>query len=599
MSLAWEKFKNYSYRAYKCVTVKGPMYSARRLKFYLVQHHKRAQICNRHEISAKERFDQENYDFPKKITFSILVPLYNTKKEFLDDLIQSVQKQTYPHWELCLADASDDPSVGVEKNVAAYMKHDHRIRYTQIPNLGISENTNECMKLATGDYFSLLDHDDVLHPSALFYVMKAICEEDADFIYTDEASFESPDLSKLVTMNFKPDFSPDYLCGVNYICHLTTFSRELQQQVGEFRPECNGSQDYDMILRLTEKAKHIVHIPKLLYFWRIHPQSTAGGVEAKPYCISAAIRALEDHYKRLGIQATVEESGIMPTTYRTHFAIIGEPLISIIIPNKDNIDTLETCVSSILNLSTYKNYEILVVENNSEEDKTFQYYEELKKRDSRIQVITYQGSFNYSKINNFAVQYAKGEHLLFLNNDTQVIAPDWLQEMLGYSQREDVGGVGAKLNYPDDTIQHAGVVVGLGGYAAHAHRNFTRESVGYIYRIILPNNFSACTAACLMMKKSVFLEVGGFTEEFTVAYNDVDLCLKVRETNRYIVYTPYAELYHYESKTRGDDNADSEKTKRFNREKALFAKRWHDILEKGDPFYNVNLTLSAEDFSLR
>ena len=531
--------------------------------------------------------------------FSILTPLYNTSETFLREMIESVLAQTYENWELCLADGSDDVHSYVERIVREYMVRDNRSRprivYKRLAeNKGISENTNACLAMAGGNYIGLLDHDDFLHPEALYLYAKEILDRGADFLYSDEAKF-CETINDAYEPFYKPDFSPDYLRTVNYICHLTVFSRKLYEQVGGFRKEFDGSQDYDMVLRLTEKAQHIVHVPKVLYYWRAHAQSTAQDVHAKDYCIDAAKRALAEHLKRVGLKGTVEDSSVFGW-YRMKYEIVGEPLVSIIIPNKDNIEMLKRCIDSILLRSSCQNFEIIVVENNSEQQSTFQYYETLT--DERISVVKWDGEFNYPAINNFGASFAKGEYILLLNNDTEVIAPDWLQEMLMFAQRKDVGAVGAKLYYPDDTVQHAGVILGVGGVAGHSHKHFSRKSPGYFGRLVLAQNLSAVTAACMMMPKTVFDEVGGLDEAYKVAFNDVDLCMKIRKAGYLIVYTPYAELYHYESVSRGYEDT-PEKVARFNGEIRRFMDLWGDELSAGDPCYNENLSLEHEDFRLR
>ena len=531
--------------------------------------------------------------------FSILTPLYNTPEVFLREMIESVLAQTYENWELCLADGSDDAHAYVERVVREYMAHDNRSRprivYKRLAeNKGISENTNACLAMAGGDYIALLDHDDILHPEALYLYTKEILECGAEFLYSDEAQFHET-INDAYDPFYKPDFSPDYLRSLNYICHLTAFSRNLYEQVGGFRNEFDGSQDYDMVLRLAEKAQHIVHVPKVLYYWRAHAQSTAQDVRAKDYCIDASKRALAEHLKRVGLKGTVEDSPVFGW-YRMKYEIESEPLISIIIPNKDNIEMLRRCIDSILLRSSYQNFEIIVVENNSEQQSTFQYYEALT--DERISVVRWMREFNYPAINNFGATFAKGEYILLLNNDTEVIAPDWLQEMLMFAQRKDVGAVGAKLYYPDDTVQHAGVILGIGGVAGHSHKHFSKKSPGYFGRLVLVQNLSAVTAACMMMPKKVFDEVGGLDEAYRVAFNDVDLCMKIRKADYWIVYTPYAELYHYESVSRGYEDT-PEKMERFNREAKWFKSLWSDELAAGDPYYNENLSLVYEDFRLR
>lgn len=542
---------------------------------------------------------QQKAAFPKDIKFSILVPLYNTPEQFLREMIASVQHQTYTNWELCLADGSDDQHPEVGELVQKLAQEDPRIRYKKLEeNMGISGNTNACLDMATGDYIGLFDHDDLLHPSALYENMVAICEKDADFIYTDETTFQNTPKDAYCP-NFKPDFAPDTLRSNNYICHFTVFSRELQQKVGKFRPECDGSQDYDMVLRLTEQAKHIVHIPKLLYYWRCHVASVASDISAKPYVIDAAHKAVSDHLKRIGLEGEVLDASV-PSMYHVKYAIPDPKLVSIVICTKDHRHDLKTCVDSILQKTTYPNYEIVIVENNSTEPETFEYYKELEKN-PLIRVVTWVSptkEFNYSAINNYGVEQSKGDYVLLLNNDTEVITPNWLEEMVMFVQRSDVGAAGAMLYYPDDTVQHAGVGIGLLGLAAHLHRNFPRNHPGYMSRMSYAQDLSAVTAACIMVRRDVWNEIHGLDETFKVAFNDIDLCMRIRKAGYLIVFTPFAELYHYESKSRGlEDNP--EKQKRFAGEIQRFTKRWKKELDAGDPYYNPNLSLDSEDFSVR
>lgn len=549
------------------------------------------------KVSDEELSRQRRAVFNKDITISIVVPLYNTPEDFLSELIESVQAQTYPKWNLCFADGSDAEHDKVGAIVAKYQKEDSRILYKRLSeNKGIAGNSNAALSMATGDYIALLDHDDMLPPNALYECMRVIEEQDADFIYTDEMIF-ADNIDNPTFVHLKPDFSIDMLRSQNYICHLSVFSSELQKKVGGFSENHNGSQDYDLILRLTEQAKNIVHISKVLYYWRNHAGSVASDVSVKPYCMESAKLALSDHLERMNLEGEVVDSKIL-STYKINYAIKGEPLISILIPSKDHTDDLELCISSILERSDYYNYEIIVIENNSVELQTFDYYESLKKRDSRIKVINWDGPFNYSAINNFGATHALGEYYLLLNNDVEILSPRWLQEMLMFAQRSDVGAVGAMLYYPDDTIQHAGVVVGLGGGAGHSHKGYPRGSIGYVHRLAVAQNYSACTAACLMVSKDAWDKVGGLDEKFVVAFNDVDFCLRLREAGYLIVFTPYAELYHYESKSRGYETT-PEKKARFAREKQMLQSRWKNIMEEGDPFYNPNLTLDYEDFSLK
>ena len=550
--------------------------------------------------NAEERRREEETVFPREIKISVLVPLYNTPEKFLREMIDSVVTQTYKNWELCLADGSDDKHTDVGRICQEYIEKDSRIKYQKIEkNLGISGNTNVCFSMATGNFIGLFDHDDVMHPSLLFECVKTVCEKDADYVYTDEATFTSPNLDDLIVLHFKPDYSPDNLRANNYICHFSMFDADLLKKTGLFRPEYDGSQDHDMILRLTEEAKHVCHIPKILYYWRSHPNSVAADIGAKTYAIDAAKRAVHDHMRDYyGIEVEVESTRAFPTIFQIKYPINGEPLISIVIPNKDHVEDLRRCITSIEKKSTWKNYEIVVVENNSVEQSIRDYYKELES-DPKVKIVTYEGGFNYSRINNVGVKETKGEYLLFLNNDTEVISPDWMEQLLMYAQRKDVGAVGAKLYYADNTIQHAGVVIGLGAHrsAGHTHYKMPREHLGYMGRLCYAQDVTAVTGACLMVKKSIYEEVNGLDESFTISLNDVDLCLKIREKGYLNIFTPFAELYHYESKTRGME--EGEKLRRYERECAHFRDKWKEQLDAGDPYYNPNFSLDYSDFTLR
>ncbi len=550
--------------------------------------------------SVAEREKEETTVFPKDVTFSILVPLYNTPERFLREMIESVTAQTYGKWELCLADGSDDAHDFVGRICQEYRQKDSRIKYQKlVKNEGISGNTNECYKMATGNYIALFDHDDLLHPCVLFAYMQAICEKDADYIYCDEATFKGNSINHMITMHFKPDYAPDNLLANNYICHFSVFSRELLESGELFRSQFDGSQDHDMILRLTAKAKHIVHVPRILYYWRSHKGSVASSIDAKTYAIDAAKGAVADHLTKLGYRNfEIESTRAFATIFRIKYELTSRPLVSIIIPNKDHVDDLSRCVESIINLSTYDNYEIVIVENNSETAEIRTYYEEIS-RHPRVQVVEYKGDFNYSKINNFGVQYAKGEYLLLLNNDTEVITPDWMEELLMYAMRKDVGVVGAKLYYPDKTIQHAGIVIGLGAHrtAGHTHYRIPEANVGYMGRLCYAQDVTAVTGACMMVSKALYEELGGLDESFTVALNDVDFCLRVREKGFLNIFTPFAELYHYESKSRGSDKKD-ERALRYQQESDRFRVKWADALAKGDPYYNPNFSLDHSDFTV-
>lgn len=593
------RYTHLACKGLKCLKQNGFKYTVKKIKQKLNSAKGYNNYAKQVVLSEKELNQQKNTKFSQNIMFSIVVPIYNTPEKFLCEMINSCIDQTYENWELCLADGSDGKHSYVEKIIKNYIKKDKRIKYKRLEeNGGISENTNECIRMSDGDYIALFDHDDLLHPSALFEYMKVIEKENADFIYSDEAVFEK-DLKDINTIHFKPDFAIDNLRTYNYICHFTVFKKSLLDKVGMFRKEFDGSQDHDMIFRLTEQAENIVHVPKVLYYWRSHPQSTSQDINSKSYAIDNGIKAVNEHLKRCNIDGFAQSSEEFPTIYRLTYEIKNNPMISILIPNKDNIKVLATCIDSIMQNSTYNNFEIIVIENNSTEKETFEYYKTLDKYNN-VKVVKYEsnGEFNYSSINNYGVKYAKGEHLLFLNNDVEVISPNWLQEMLMYSQRNDIGAVGAKLYYENETIQHAGVIIGIGGFAGHSHRHIDRRSGGYFSRCKIQQNLSAVTAACLMMRKNVFYEINGFDETFKVALNDVDLCLRIRKAGYLIAWTPYAELYHYESISRGYEDT-PEKQKRFEGEVRRFQDRWKNELEIGDPYYNPNLTLEAEDFSLK
>ncbi len=552
-------------------------------------------------ISTADRKAQLETKFDKNVKFSILVPLYNTNLRFLDEMIASVLAQTYEGWELCLADGSDAEHANVEKACRKYAARDLRIKYQRLEkNLGISGNTNACIDMATGDYIALFDHDDVLHPSALYEVMRAICDEGADYIYTDEATFMSPDLKNIITAHFKPDFAIDNLRANNYICHFSVFKREILDKVGLFRPEYDGSQDHDMILRLTSGAEKIVHIQKLLYFWRSHPMSVAQDINSKTYAIQAGKNAVHDSIAdTAGYESVVESTRAFPTIYRIKYEIKENELVSIIIPNKNHVRDLKRCINSILELTTYQNYEVIIVDNGSDDPDLFDYYKLLEGYPN-FKICSLDIPFNYSKLNNYAVDFASGKYYVLLNNDIEIITPEWIEEMLMFVQREDVSAAGIMLYYPNDTIQHAGVILGLGadGVAGHAFHKQPRNSIGYMGRLCYASNMSAVTAACMMVKADAYKAVGGFDEELGVAYNDIDLCMKLRAEGGLIVWTPFAEAYHYESQSRGTDMSPENKA-RFEREKAIFKKRWQAELEKGDPYYNPNFTLDRSDFSLK
>ena len=572
--------------------------------------------------AERARQMQESASFERQVLISILVPLYNTPRNYLKDMIDSVVNQTYPNWQLCLADGSDAEHAYVHDIVEEYRSRDDNLRerivYTKLEkNGGISANTNACLAISTGEFIAPFDHDDYLHPSVLYEYVKVINEQDADYLYCDETTFRDTDLNKFVTIHFKPDYAIDNLRANNYICHLSCFARTLLEGEDLYRSEFDGSQDHDMILRLTDKARKIVHVPKLLYYWRSHSGSTAGNIAAKTYAIDAAKGAVADHLRRHGYKNfKITSTRAFETIFKITYEIIGNPKVSIVIPSRDHEEDLRRCITSILDKSTYDNFEIIIVENGTSEEAALRYYSELLSGPykDRIRIIdadrdgadfdpAVRGAaqpFNYSRINNLGVQKASGEYILLLNNDTQVISVNWIEELLMYAQRPDVAAVGGKLYYPDKTIQHAGIVIGLGAHrtAGHTHYRQRRENLGYMGRLCYAQNVSAVTGACLMVKKALFEEAGGLDESFAVSLNDVDLCLKLRAMGYLNVFTPFSELFHYESVSRGLDDA-GEKAQRYNEESEHFRTKWKEVLEKGDPYYNPNFTLDRSDYSLK
>ena len=532
-------------------------------------------------------------------TISVCVPLYNTPEKFLRQLIRSLRRQSWPHWQLVLADASDadHPVPGrIARKAAA---RDSRILYTKLAeNGGISVNTRAALALATGDWVCLADHDDLLYPNALYEVARRAADG-ADLIYSDEIVL-SADLRHLVDYHFKPDFAPDYLRGCNYITHLAAFSRRLLDAAGGGPdPAYDGAQDYDLLLRLTERAKKVEHIPQALYIWRSHAGSTAQSIEAKPYALAAGCRAIQAHLDRVGLAGTVQSIPGCPGAYEVDYALTGHPLISVLIPNKDHVEDLSRCLTALYERAGYDNFEVIVIENNSTDPATFAFYEEAKARWPRLQVVTYQGPFNFSAINNFGRRFAHGEHLLLLNNDLEPLTDRFLDRMLQFSQRSDVGCVGAKLFYPDDTIQHGGVFLGIGGTAGHSHKSHPRASAGDLYRLAVPQNLMAVTGACLMVKASLYDACGGLDENrFAVAYNDIDLCLKLWQQGYTNVFTPFAQGYHYESKSRGLDTT-GENARRYEKEKAAFIEAYGALIQKGDPYYNPHFNLLFENYGLK
>lgn len=544
---------------------------------------------------AKDFKYQRTVEFDYNPKFSVVVPLYETDEKFLNELVESLQNQTYSNWELCFSDGSPDSS-RLKDIVGAMTAQDERIKYIAEEKgpLGISENTNQALKIATGDYIVLGDHDDLFTYDALYECVKVLNEKKVDVIYTDEDKVDMKG-KFFFDPHFKPDFNLGFLRSNNYICHMFVAAKALVDKVGPFKGEYNGAQDFDFILRCVEQADAVVHIPKILYHWRAHSGSTASAPEVKMYAYEAGKKAVEDHYKRLGIDANVEISEFLGY-YKSTFPVKDNPLVSIIIPNKDHVEDLDKCVESIKAKTDYDNYEIVIVENNSKSLDTFVHYKKYE-NSPNIRVVNWGKDFNYSAINNFGVKEAKGDYLLFLNNDIEVVSPEWLSHMLGYCQHKDVGAVGARLYYPDDTIQHVGVILGMGGVAGHAFSGLYEEEV-YRAKSKFVSDYSAVTAACMMVSRKYFEELGGFDETLAVSFNDIDLCLRLKKLGKRIVYNPYAILYHYESKSRGSENT-PEKQQRFEKEKEIFMERWGYVIRKGDPCYNPNLTLERQDFTYK
>lgn len=586
-------FKKYGFwatvkKCLKKIITKDPVRDSERANY---QEWIRQNEPNEEELKA-----QRNHKFKIEPKISIVVPMYNTKEEFFKDLVNCLKNQTYSNWELCLADGSPKTN----ENLKKYYEDDERIKYKLLEsNEGISGNTNEALKMVTGDYIGLLDHDDAIPIFALYEIVKCINENpEVEFIYTDEDKIENT-LENRCDPHFKPDFAPDTLSANNYITHFVIMKKELMvDKIGGFRDEYNGAQDFDLVLRASELTKNIVHISKVLYHWRVHNESTAKVADAKPYAYEAGKRAAQDHITRMGRKGTADFGNDIPGVYEIEYDVIGNPKVNILIPNKDGIKFLKKCVNSILEKTTYKNYEIDIIENNSEEKETFEYYEELKKND-KIKILTYpEKGFNYSKIINYGVKNVDGEFVMQLNNDTELLTPNWLELMVGFAQRKDVGGVGVKMYYPDETIQHAGVIVGLGGVAGHRFKNLPKDGHAYFAKESMIEDLSAVTAACIMNSRKVYEDVDFMDEKFAVAFNDVDFCLKIREKGYLIVYNPYIEFIHYESKSRGYENT-PEKIKRFQGEIKRFRDKWGDFVENGDPYYNKNLEDGSEQYPIK
>jgi GT2 family glycosyltransferase len=552
-----------------------------------------------HLATSEELEAQRKTKFDRSCKISIVIPLYNTPVKFLDELLDSILAQTYGNFEVCLADGSTGDAA--ENRIREKYASDPRILYQRLSeNKGISENTNAAVGMAHGEFIMLCDHDDTIEPDALYEIVSALNKDpEIDALYTDEDKIMLTE-GVYYSPNFKPDFNPDLLRSNNYITHIFCVRKTILDEVGGERSEFDGAQDYDLILRCCEKARKICHIPRFLYHWRSHDSSTSGNPESKMYAYDNGRKAIQAHYDRVGIPAEAslaEDIG----SYRSVYRIQGNPLVSIIIPNRDQSDSLKRAADSIFTKSTYRNFEILIVENGSTEEKTFAYYEELQKAHPNVRVVKWDRPFNYSAINNFGVTQSKGEYLLFLNNDVEVVTERWIEEMLGYCQRKDVGICGVRLYYPDGRLQHCGIVVGIGGIAGHICLYEKKNSGGYFGRVFKTQDVSAVTGACLMTSRKVFDEAGGFEEKLAVAYNDVDFCLKVRAKGLLVVYDAWAVLTHYESLSRGSDKAeaDAAKHERQMNEAAILRERWPDIYRDGDPYFNPNLDYMTSGYILK
>ncbi|MBA6125307.1 glycosyltransferase family 2 protein [Pseudomonas juntendi] len=544
-------------------------------------------------IEAKVMFES----FKQKPLISIVVPTYNTDDVYLRECIESVLKQSYPNWELCIADDAS-PNGNIRTTLEFYKSIDYRIKVTYRSKNGhISLASNSALKLAKGKFVALLDHDDLLPEHALLYVVEAINKNPkAQIFYSDEDKIDLQGCR--VDPHFKSSWNPDLFHSQNYVSHLGVYKRTLLKRIGGFRQGVEGSQDYDLMLRclLHVKDSEIIHIPRVLYHWRALEGSTALSAGQKSYTTDAGIKSLSDYFSNINKAVLVSE-GVVSNTYRITWPIPDKaPLVSLLIPTRDRRSLTEVAVRSILDKSDYDNFEIIILDNGSTEKGTLEFFEQIQKEDVRVRVLRYDHPFNYSAINNYGVQNARGDIIGLVNNDVEVISPGWLREMVSHTLRKDVGCVGAKLYYSDGTIQHAGVICSIGGVAGHSHKHWPNKHPGYFSRLLLTQNLSAVTAACLLVRKSVYEEVGGLDEEnLHVAFNDVDFCLKVRELGYRNVWTPHAELYHHESVSRGAEDT-PEKIHRFNREVEFMKNKWLTALEE-DPYYNPNLTKKTEDFS--
>jgi GT2 family glycosyltransferase len=540
-----------------------------------------------HRASERELSIQRTYTFKTQPVFSIIVPLYNTPIKYFIDMVDSVLAQTYQYFELILVNASPNDRE-LSNIITPYLQRDKRIKLVCLSkNLGITRNTNEGVKIAKGDFLCFLDHDDVIEPDILFYYAKGINDYPrTDLLYCDEDKLKD---GKYQSPFFKPDWDPDLLCSVNYVCHMLAVRKAIVDKISVPLEDFDGAQDHNLTFLVSEKARNIYHVRRSLYHWRVHKNSTAESADAKSYTSSAGVRAVQRHLDRCAINGTAVVRPGIPNTYRIDYHFKIQPLISIVIPNKDMVKVLDRCIHSIFKKSTYNNYEIVIVENNSTDPKTFDYYNHIQAEHANLRVVTEKtdGEFNFSKTINLGFSVAKGDYLLMLNNDVEVISEHWMEYLVGPCLRDDVGAVGAKLLYPDKTIQHAGVGLHHKG-PGHIGRFLPSKSTDYYSLVSLTQDYTAVTGACLMTKRSVFNQVGKLDEILAVDYNDIDFCLRLRKAGLHIVYAPDAELYHYESVSRGEHDS-KEKKIRFAKENGIMMTRWPEYWALGDPYFNPNI----------